>query len=97
MFDADDPGTVINEFLVSLFVPGIVLLVVVWASFRLVFNDALVSIGLDPISPAYGAGIFAGGIGRFLLLVVVTTVLLVPYFVLYARVLRRPLRERGLV
>lgn len=97
MFDADDPGTIINEFLISIFVPGILLLVAVWASFRLVFNDLLLSVGLSPITPAYGAGSFASGFGRFLLLVVVTTVLLVPYFAVYVRFLRGPLRERGLV
>ncbi|UPV76089.1 hypothetical protein M0R89_08540 [Halorussus limi] len=97
MFDADDPGTIINEFLVSIFVPGITLLVAVWASFRLVFNDLLLSVGLDPITPAYGARTFAGGFGRFLLLVAVTAVLLAPYFAVYARFLRGPLRKRGLV
>ncbi|WP_321111791.1 hypothetical protein [Halorussus salinisoli] len=68
-----------------------------WASFRLVFDDALSAAGLDPITPAYGAGAFADGFGRFLLLIVVTAVLLVPYFAAYARFLRGPLRERGLV
>jgi hypothetical protein len=97
MYDADDPGTILDEFFLSLFLPGIVLLVAVWAAFRLVFNDLLISVGLDPIVPAYGAGTFAGGFGRFLLLVVVTAVLLVPYFVAYVRFLRGPLRKRGLV
>lgn len=97
MYDAEDPGTVINEFLVSLFVPGIALFVVLWAAFRLVFDDLLRAIGLPPIEPAPGSALLVSGAGRFLLLVLLTTVFLLPYLALYSRVLRGPLRERGLV
>lgn len=44
-----------------------------------------------------GAGVIASGFGRFLLLVVLSAVLLLPYTALYVRFLRQPLRERGIV
>ena len=97
MFDADDPGTVINEFLTALFVPGIVLFVALWATFRLVFDGALRSMGLAPIEPAMGAGAIAGGYGRFFLLILVTTALLVPYVAAYRWLVRDALRARGIV
>jgi hypothetical protein len=97
MFDGDDPEKLIHEFLLALFGPGIGLLVLVWASFRIAFDGALTGMGLEPITPAPGGGAIASGFGRFLLLVVVTAVLMLPYLGLYVRVLRGPLRERGLV
>lgn len=97
MYDAEDPGTIINEFLLTLFLPGITVFVGLWAAFRLVFDDLLRSVGLPPIEPAYGAGLFVSGFGRFLLLILLTTLVLLPYVGLYARFLRGPLRERGLV
>jgi hypothetical protein len=97
MFDGDDPEKLIHEFLLALFGPGIGLLVLVWASFRIAFDGALTSMGLEPITPAPGGGAIASEFGRFLLLVVVTAVLMLPYLGLYVRVLRGPLRERGLV
>ncbi|MBP1986019.1 hypothetical protein [Halolamina salifodinae] len=63
LFDADDPGTIVNEFLITLFVPGILVLVALWASFRLVFDDLLRSYGLTPLVPARGAGAIASGYG----------------------------------
>lgn len=97
MFDAEDPGTVINEFLIALFVPGIVLFVALWALFRLVLDDLLRSIGLAPIEAAEGAGAVAAGYGRFGLLVVTTTVLLLPYIAAYRWLVRDALRARGVV
>ena len=97
MFDADEPGTVINEFLIALFVPGIVLFVALWAAFRLVFDDALRSMGLAPIEAAEGAGTIAAGYGRFLLLIVLTAVLLLPYVAAYRWLVRDALRARGIV
>jgi hypothetical protein len=97
MFDADDPGTVINEFLVALFVPGILLFVGTWAAARLVYDATLREMGFAPIVPEYGAGLMVSGFSRFVLLIIATSVLLVPYVALYARVLRPPLRRRGLV
>jgi hypothetical protein len=97
MFDAEKPGTVINEFLITLFVPGIVLFASLWALFRLVFNDLLLSVGLPPIEPAEGAGAIAAGYGRFLLLIVGTVVLLLPYIAVYRQFVRDSLRARGIV
>lgn len=97
MFDAEDPGTIINEFLITLFIPGIALFVLLWALFRLVFNSLLLSVGLSPIVPADGAGAIAAGYGRFLLLIVLTAVLLVPYIAVYRRFIRTFLRTRGIV
>ncbi|ELY80990.1 hypothetical protein [Natrinema gari] len=97
MYDADDPGTIINEFLITLFVPGITLFASLWLVFRLFLNEFLSSIGLVPLEPAYGAGAIESGYGRLLLLILLTTVILVPYVAFYYRVLRKPLRERGLV
>ncbi|KPN30092.1 hypothetical protein SY89_00814 [Halolamina pelagica] len=97
MFDAEDPGTIINEFLLVLFVPGILLFAALWAAFRLAFDDALRSMGLAPIEPAMGAGAIAGGYGRFVLLIVVTTLLLLPYAAVYRRFVRDALRARGIV
>lgn len=97
MFDADDPGTVINEFLMALFVPGIVLFVALWAAFRLVFDEALRSMGLVQIEAASGAGAVAAGYGRFFLLIVVTAALLLPYVAAYRWLVRDALRARGIV
>lgn len=93
--DAEEPGTVINEFLVTLFLPGIFLFVALWASFRLVFDEFLRYLGLELIVPATGPRAVALGLGRLLLLVVLTAVLLVPYLGRYVRVLRASLRERA--
>lgn len=97
MYDADDPGAVVNEFLVTLFVPGIIVFVGVWATIRLVLDDLLLSYGLEPIVPREGGGAIAAGYGRFLLAILLTVVILVPDIGLYRRFLRRSLRERGLV
>jgi hypothetical protein len=97
MFDGDDPETLMNELLVGVLVPAVVLFVAVWLSFRLVFDDALSSMGLEPMTPAPGGGAVATGFGRFLLVMVVTAVLTVVYLGVYARFLRGPLRRRGLV
>ncbi|ELY84151.1 hypothetical protein [Natrinema altunense] len=97
MYDADDPGTIINEFFITLFVPGITLFAALWAVFRLFLNEFLNSIGLVPLVPAYGAGAIESGYGRLLLLILLTTVILLPYVAFYHRFLREPLRERGLV
>lgn len=97
MYDADDPGTVINEFLITLFVPGILLFVGLWAAFRLLFDGLLRSSGLPPLEPAHGAGVIETGYGRLLLLILLTAVLLLPYVAVYVRFLREPLRDRGIV
>lgn len=97
MFDADDPGAMMNELLVVLFAPGIVLIGLLWASFRFVFDETLTSMGLEPITVPYQAGEIGAGGGRLLLIILVSTALLVPYVALYARFLRGPLRKRGLV
>lgn len=97
MFDAEEPGLILNEFLVTLFIPGITVFVLLWALFRLVFNSLLLSVGLSPIVPADGAGAIAAGYGRFLLLVVLTAALLLPYIAVYRRFIRSSLRARGIV
>lgn len=97
MFDADEPWTVLNEFLLTIFVPGIVLFVGLWAVFRLHWNGLLLSWGLAPIVPEEGAGAVAAGYGRFGLLVLLTSLLLVPYVAVYRRFVRQHLRERGVV
>lgn len=97
LYDADDPGTIINEFLITLFVPGVLVFVALWASFRLAFDDLLRSYGLGPLVPAPGAGAIASGYGRMALLIVLSAAVLVPYLALYVRFLREPLRERGVV
>lgn len=97
MYDAEEPGTILNEFLLTLFVPGISLFVLLWALFRLVFNSVLLSAGLPPIVPADGAGTIAAGFGRFLVLIVLTAVLLLPYVAVYRRFIRDSLRARGIV
>lgn len=97
LYDAEDLDAVLNEFLITIFVPSLVLLVVLWASFRLVFDELLLSYGLAHLTPADGPGAVATGYGRFLLLILLTTSLLLPYIAFYARYLREPLRERGLV
>ena len=97
MFDAEEPGLVLNEFLLTLFVPGISLFVLLWAMFRLVLYSFLLSVGLTPIVPADGAGAVAAGYGRFLLLIVLTTVLLALYIAMYRRFIRDSLRARGIV
>ena len=97
MYDAEDPGAVVNEFLITLFVPGAVTFVALWASFRLLFDDTLRSSGLVPLTPAPGAGVVGTGFGRMVLLVLLTSLVLAPYLGLYLRFLRTPLRERGLV
>lgn len=97
MYDAEDPGTIINEFLITLFVPGIVLSVALWASFRLLFNELLLSYGLPAIVPEPGAGAISVGYGRALLLIILTVAILLPYIALYRRFLRESLRERGIV
>lgn len=95
-YDAEDPGTVINEFLLTGFLPGMTVFVGLWAAFRLLFDDLLRSVGLAPTEPAYGAGLFVSGFGRFLLLTLLTTLILLPSGAVYARFPRGPLRERGL-
>lgn len=97
MYDAEDPGLVINELLVSLFLPAITVFVALWAIFRLYWNELLLSLGLPAIVPREGAGAVAVGYGRFTLLVLLTLLLLVSYIALYRRFLRRRLRKRGLV
>lgn len=64
MFDAEDPGTILDEFLIAMFLPAIGLFVTLWMLFRLVFDDALRAAGLQPIVPAQGAGAVSAGYGR---------------------------------
>lgn len=97
MYDAEEPGTIINEFLITLFVPGIIAFVGLWAVFRLYWNDILISWGLPPIVPQSGAGAISGGYGRFVLIIVLTAVLLLPYIALYRRYVRQHLRHREIV
>lgn len=97
MYDADDPGTVINEFLITLFIPGTAVFVSLWAVFRLFLNDFLIAVGLSPLVPAYGTGAIESGYGRMLLLILLTSFTLLPYVAFYLRFLRKPLRERGIV
>lgn len=92
------PGfAVLNEFLLRLFLPGITVFVGLWAALRLVLDWQLRSVWLPTTEPAHGAGLFASGFGRFLLLIVFTAIILLPSAVVYARFVRGPLRERGLV
>lgn len=97
MYDSEDPGAVVNEFLITLFVPGIVAFVGVWTLFRVVLNDHMLSYGLEPIVPRHGAGAIAAGYGRFLLAILLTVAVLLPYLGVYRRFLRRSLRDRGVV
>lgn len=97
MYDAEEPGTIINEFLITLFVPGIIAFVGCWAVFRLYWNDILISWGLTPVVPQSGAGAISGGYGRFVLIIVLSTVFILLYIALYRRYVRQHLRQRGLV
>ena len=97
MYDAEAPGTIRNEFLLTLFVPGISLFVLLWVLFRLVFDSHLLSVGLPPLVPADGAGTIAAGFDRLLPFIVLTTVLLLPNVAVYRRFIRDSLRARGTV
>lgn len=97
MFDADDPEALMNDLLAGILLPALVLFVVVWASFRLLFDDALTAMGFARITAEAGGGAVATGYGRFLLVVVVTVVLTMAYLGVYARVLRGTFRRRGWV
>lgn len=97
MYDAEDPGKVINEFLVSLFVPGIATLVALFAVFRRYLDDLLLSWGLARIVPRSDAGAISAGYGRFGLLLLLTVAVLLVYLEIYRRFLRESLRERGYV
>ena len=97
MYDANEPGAVVNEFLLTVFVPGIVAFVSIWTLFRLVLHEHLLAVGLEAMVPRSGAGTLSAGYGRFLLAVVLTVAVLLPYVAVYRRFLRQPLRERGYV
>lgn len=97
LYDTAEQEQVMNELLITIVAPAITFFVALWASFRLIFNDLLLSVGLAPIEPAIGWRTLSSGAGRLFLLITLTTVLLLPYLVLYLRVFRAPLKERGLV
>lgn len=98
LFDTDEPGRIVNEFLVAVFLPGILALVTLWAVFRLYLDDALLSFGLVRMTPDPLPFVaIESGYGRFALLVVLTVLFLVAYLSLYVRVLRPPLKEREIV
>lgn len=63
MYDADDPGTVISVFLITLFIPEIILFVRLWVLFRFSFNELRLSFGLSPIVPASGPGAISARYG----------------------------------
>lgn len=100
MFDAENPDALMNEALIAFFVPAILLFVGAWAAVSLVFADALAALHpalAEPITPKDGAGALAGGVPRFLLVMVATATLMLPYLGVYVRVVRPPLSERGWV
>lgn len=97
MFTNDDHDALMNELLFAIFIPGVIFFVAGWASFRLFFNDVLLSRGLEPLTPAEGYGAIGTGYGRFLLLVVITAAFTMIYIGLYARFFRPPPAKRGWV
>lgn len=97
MYDAKEPGKIINEFLVTLFVPSIFVFILLFSIFRLYLDSFLLDMGLDRIVPQSGAGAISAGYGRFLLLIVSTAVILLPYIWVYREFARERLRERGYV
>ena len=98
VFDGADPEQITNEFLLAIFLPGIVTLAALWVVFRLFLGGALSSLGLVQITPDPMPFVaIEGGYGRFFLLIVLTTLVLLVYFVFYLRVLRRRLIDRGIV
>lgn len=97
MYDNPDLDKVMNEILITFVVPGLLTLTAVWASFVLIFDETLRSIGLAPIEVQEGYGAVASGHGRFLLLIVVTTLCLLVYIAFYNRFVRETLQKRNIV
>lgn len=98
LFDTKDPQQFMNEFLLAIFLPGILVFVGLWAAVRLYLDDVFLSLGFGRITPDPLPFIaLESGYGRFLILVVSTALAVVAYIGLYLRVLREPLKEREIV
>ena len=96
--DARDPSRAMNELLIAFFLPAITVFVSLWALFRLYFDQLLLSVGLERLTPDPLPFIAVEtGYGRFVLLVVMTAVVVVVYIGFYLRVVRGRLRDRGIV
>lgn len=95
-----DVDRMMNEVLAGFFLPAVLVFVGLLVALRLGLGDALAAVSpafAEPIVPRSGRGAVEAGLPRFAFAVVATAVLLAPYLVLYARVLRPRLRERGWV
>ena len=98
LFDTADPRRIMNEFLLGIFVPAALVFVTAWAVFRLYLDGWLSALGLVRVTPHPLPFIaIESGYGRAVLLILLTSVVVLAYLVLYVRVLRGPLRERGIV
>lgn len=96
--DAMSPEQVMNEFLIALFLPGIITFCTLWAVFRLYLDSLLSSFGMSRLSgdplPFIALN---GGYARFFLLVILSTLVVGVYLIVYVRVFRPILARRGIV
>jgi len=96
--DAPDLSRIMNEFLIALFLPAIIVFVLVWALFRLYFDHLLLSIGLGRMTPDQLAFIaIESGYGRFFLLIITTAVIVSVFIGCYLRFIRSRLKDRNIV
>lgn len=87
-----------NEFLLALFLPGIVTFTTLWAVVRLYLDSLLSSRGISRLSPDSLPFIaLDGGYARFFLLVLLSPVVVGAWLGVYLRVLRPRLARRGVV
>jgi len=96
--DAAEHRRLMNELLVAIFLPAAFSFVACWVVVRLYLDAFLRSLGLPRLAahPLPFIALESGG-GRYLLLVVVGTVVVCGYLWLYLRYLRPPLKARGVV
>jgi hypothetical protein len=80
----------INDFLIAVFLPGILTFVSGWALFRFYLNKTLIDAGLPPMVPQDGFGAISAGYGRFILLIGISVIVTVFSFIVYVRLFKDP-------
>ncbi len=79
-----------DDFLIGIFLPGILTFVAGWTVFRLYLNETLIDMGLPPIVPQPGYGAIATGYGRFVLLIAISFIVTLFSFIIYTRLFKDP-------
>jgi len=97
VFDQDDQEKLRNELILSFFGPSLLIIAVLALLFRFVVGDALAAAHPALAEQIQWTGRKFKSSARFTLLGIAGSILMIVYFWVYLKHLRKPLRERGWV